>query len=195
MAKEIYNKNAREKALLEEAYMNVYSETIENIHSPAMDKKKEYEYDHETWMLDMRAYRSTGPFHPSGPVYEDDVRDPTTGQLIGRKGQPKKPNPADYGLSEDQEATGGESPAPVATGGEVRFGLAKARAGEKNPQGVPWDLPKAYSYDYGSWYDDFTTDRMYTTGDPGPAPDPAEYGLSEVEAKQIEDEKKRTGGI
>jgi len=116
MAKEIYNKNAREKTLLEEAYMNVYSETIENIHSPAMDKKKEYEYAHKTWMLDMHEYQGSGPFHPSGPVYEDDVRDPTTGQLIGRKGQPKKPNPADYGLSEEIPGhpwpEGGHAPVP-----------------------------------------------------------------------------------
>ena len=35
MAKEIYNKNAREKTLLEEAYMNIYSENILNRQSPA----------------------------------------------------------------------------------------------------------------------------------------------------------------
>lgn len=50
----------------------------------------------------MHEYMGSGSFNPIGPVYDDDVRGPT-GNLIARKGLPKKPKPADYGLSENEE--------------------------------------------------------------------------------------------
>jgi len=71
MAKEIYNKNAREKALLEEAYMNVYSETIENIHSPAM----------QATQAEDAAYKKYEVALHGAHIYDE----PT-------------PSPADYGL-------------------------------------------------------------------------------------------------
>ena len=39
MAKKIYNKNAREKALLEEAYQNVYKQVHEDFASTPLGKK------------------------------------------------------------------------------------------------------------------------------------------------------------
>jgi len=128
MIRKIYNKNARERALLEEAYMNVYRENTE------------YEKALATYNNDMHDYMGSGPFKPIGPVnekgqpkkpnpadyedgsgkqeyekalqtYENDMHgymgyagDKWTAHgPLDERGAPKKPNPADYGLSEDQE--------------------------------------------------------------------------------------------
>jgi hypothetical protein len=100
MTKRFYNKNAREKALLEEAYMNVYSENTE------------YKKALQNYNNDMHDYMGDGDFNPRGPVHKDDVTDPATGKLIGKKGHPKAPNPADYGVSEGEEDSALESILP-----------------------------------------------------------------------------------
>ncbi len=51
--------------------------------------KQEYKKALQTFNNDMHEYMGNGDFNPEGPVNE--------------KGQPEKPNPADYGLSESEE--------------------------------------------------------------------------------------------
>ncbi len=53
------------------------------------------------------------------------------------------------------------------------------------------DSRQAYKDAYDSWYYEFDTDMRYGGNDSGPPPNPAEYGLSEAEAKQVKEEHRK----
>ena len=59
----------------------------------------------------------------------------------------------------------------------------------KPPQST--DSRQSFKDAYASWYHEFDTDMRYGGNDPGPAPDPAEYGLSEAEAEQVKEEHRK----
>jgi hypothetical protein len=169
------------------------------------DPKESFRRAFNNWLLDMHEYMGTGPWtgpQPKLPTPEEYGLSEVEAEQVKNEVMPPPPSidaskvqreayDAVYSEGLPGQSSGAlQTPPeePGATGEEVRFGLAKARAGAHHPQGGRWDFHKAYASDYRSWYWDAHTDRMYTTGDPGPPPDPAEYGLSEAEAKQIQKE-------
>ena len=107
MAKEIYNKNAREKALLEEAYMNVYSETIENIHSPAMQATQAEDAAYKKYEVALHGAHIYDEPTPSPADYGlPPAGSPELEEIANRADPKNHPMAANLGYSEDQEFEG-----------------------------------------------------------------------------------------
>ena len=119
--KKILHHNLTEQGIVEEYYVEhngklvgvlaedvtvVFEEGHGKKKRPASDEegggKKAYDEALATYNYDMREYMGSGSFNPLGPVYDEEQIGPN-GERIASKGMPIKPNPADYGLSENEE--------------------------------------------------------------------------------------------